>query len=70
MYRDGFGRNGDAIFPIVGLTYKTVDVGVSYDINVSDLSAGSNRKGTFEFSLVYTPPAFNPQNLSIPCHRY
>lgn len=69
MYRDGFGRNGDAIIPVAGLIYKTVDIGLSYDVNVSELS-GSNQKGTFELSLTYTPPAFNPKSLSIPCHRY
>lgn len=70
LYRDGFGRNGDALIPIIGLRYKTVDVGLSYDVNVSELSAGSNQKGTLEFSLLYTPPSFSPRKLSIPCDRF
>ena len=70
LYRDGFGRNGDALIPIIGVKYKTVDIGFSYDINVSELSSGSNQKGTVEFSLVYTPPSFTPRKLAIPCDRF
>ncbi|MBD99709.1 MAG: hypothetical protein CMO34_07690 [Verrucomicrobia bacterium] len=70
LYRDGFGRNGDALIPIIGVKYKTVDVGFSYDINVSELSSGSNQKGTVEFSLLYTPPSFAPRKLAIPCDRF
>lgn len=70
LYRDGFGRISDAIIPIVGLEYKTVNVGLSYDVNVNDLSNYSSRKGTYELSVIYTAPAFVPKNLSIPCDRY
>ncbi len=70
LYRDGFGRISDALIPIVGLEYKTVSVGLSYDVNVNDLSNYSSRKGTYELSLIYTAPAFVPKNLSIPCDRY
>jgi len=70
LYRDGFGRNYDAIIPIVGLTYNRFDIGFSYDINISDLSDYSPRKSTLEFSLIYTGPLFSPKNLSIPCDRY
>jgi len=70
LYRDGFGRNNDAIIPIIGLTYKRFDIGFSYDVNISDLSNYSTRKSTLEFSLIYTAPLFSPNNLSIPCDRY
>jgi type IX secretion system PorP/SprF family membrane protein len=70
LYRDGFGRNNDAVIPIVGLTYNRFDVGFSYDVNISSLSDYSTRKSTLEFSLIYTAPLFSPKNLSIPCDRY
>jgi type IX secretion system PorP/SprF family membrane protein len=70
LYRDGFGRNNDAIIPVVGLTYNRFDIGVSYDVNISGLSDYSPRKSTLEFSLIYTGPLFSPKNLSIPCDRY
>lgn len=70
LYRDGFGRNSDAVIPIVGLTYNRFDVGFSYDVNISTLSDYSARKSTLEFSLIYTAPMFSPKNLSIPCDRY
>lgn len=70
LYRDGFGRNNDAIIPLVGLTYNQFDIGFSYDVNISGLSAYSPRKSTLEFSLIYTGPLFSPKNLSIPCDRY
>lgn len=70
LYRDGFGRNSDAIIPVIGMTYKQFDFGFSYDVNVSNLSQYNTQKSTLEFSLVYTAPIFNPTQLSIPCDRY
>lgn len=70
LYRDSFGRNKDALIPIIGLTYNRFDIGFSYDVNVSSLSDYSPRKSTLEFSLIYTAPLFSPDNLSIPCDRY
>lgn len=70
LYRAGLGRNRDAVFPVIGLNYKQFDVGLSYDVNVSNLSVNSDRKTTFEISVIYTAPLFTPENLSIPCDRY
>lgn len=70
LYRGGFGRNSDAVAPVIGASIKNFDVGLSYDINVSKLSAQSSQKTTFELSLVYTAPLFTPKSLAIPCDRY
>jgi len=70
LYRDGFGRNSDAIIPVIGLQYKNFDFGLSYDYNVGQLSEFSYGKGTYELSLVYTLPAFLPEKLTLPCERY
>lgn len=70
LYRGGFGRNSDAVAPVIGMNIKNFDVGISYDLNVSKLSAQSSQKTTFELSIVYTAPLFSPKSLAIPCDRY
>lgn len=70
LYRGGFGRNSDAVAPVVGFNIKNFDVGLSYDLNVSKLSAQSNLKTTFELSVIYTAPLFIPKTKAIPCDRY
>ncbi|MGB1316623.1 MAG: PorP/SprF family type IX secretion system membrane protein, partial [Flavobacteriales bacterium] len=61
LYRGGFGRNSDAVAPVIGMNIKNFDVGVSYDLNTSKLSAQSNQKTTFELSIIYTAPLFTPK---------
>lgn len=70
LYRGGFGRNSDAVCPVAGFHIKNFDIGLSYDVNVSKLSAQSTRKTTFELSIIYTAPIFLPKTLAIPCDRY
>lgn len=70
LYRDGFGRNSDAIIPVIGARYKDFDIGISYDFNVGELSNQGRAKSTFELSLVYTAPSFIPKKLTIPCDRF
>lgn len=70
LYRGGFGRNSDAVAPVVGARVSNFDVGISYDLNVSKLSAQSSQKTTFELSIIYTAPLFSPKSVAIPCDRY
>ncbi len=49
----GWYRYNDAIAPYVGLEFKNIRAGISYDINVSKLTSGSSFRGGFEFSLSY-----------------
>ncbi len=52
------GRARDAGNIIAGMRYDMWDVGLSYDINVSDLVPASNRRGGLELTVVYIiPPA-------------
>lgn len=71
-YRHGVSRIFDALIPTVGTRYKKFDFGLSYDVNLSSLSSGtnSNRKGSFEFSLIYTGASTLPKRVLIPCDRY
>jgi type IX secretion system PorP/SprF family membrane protein len=49
-----YDRVGDAIIPVVGIDYKRIRFGFSYDVNTSSLSNASNGNGGFELSLGYT----------------
>jgi type IX secretion system PorP/SprF family membrane protein len=53
LYVGGYYRVQDAIIALVGMEYKNVRVGVSYDINVSSLQEATNDEGGFEISLTY-----------------
>jgi type IX secretion system PorP/SprF family membrane protein len=70
LYRGGFGRNSDAVAPVAGFHISNFDIGLSYDLNLSKLSAQSNQKTTFELSIIYTAPIFLPKSIAIPCDRY
>jgi len=53
LFIGGYDRINDAIIAMVGMEYRGVRVGVSYDINTSSLTAATNDKGGFEISLTY-----------------
>lgn len=59
------GRARDAGNIIVGMRYDAWDVGLSYDINVSDLVPASNRRGGLEITALYILPA----PMQIPAYR-
>lgn len=70
-YRHGVSRVFDALIPTFGFQFKKYSVGFSYDVNVSSLSSGTgSRKGTFEFSLMYTGASTIPKKVLLPCDRY
>lgn len=70
-YRHDIDRTFDAIIPTFGFQYKHYSFGLSYDVNLSSLSSGTNsRKGTFEFSLIYTGASTIPKKVLLPCDRY
>jgi len=48
-----FIRLKDAIVPVLKLNYNNVDVALSYDINISSLSAATTGRGGYEMSLSY-----------------
>jgi type IX secretion system PorP/SprF family membrane protein len=69
FYRHGVNRNVDAYYPVFGFTFNQFDFGVSYDFNISGLSANGS-KSTFELSVIYTAPNFKPKFKTLPCERY
>jgi len=53
LYIGSFMRWGDALIPVVKMGFNHFSVGVSYDINISQLKVVSNWRGGLELSLVY-----------------
>lgn len=68
-FRNGIKRNNDAAIGIIGAQFRKMNVGLSYDLNISDLKAATNNRGGFEVSLIYIGPSTLLQNISIPCDR-
>lgn len=54
FYVGSFIRWGDAVIPVVKLSFNHMNIGVSYDVNVSSLRTSSNWRGGLELSLSYT----------------
>jgi type IX secretion system PorP/SprF family membrane protein len=50
----GMYRMNDAIAPTVGLHFNGLTIGVSYDINISQLKTASSSKGGYELSISFT----------------
>ena len=47
-------RFKDAIIPTVQIEFASFEMGISYDVNLSQLSTSSNGRGGFELNLKYT----------------
>ena len=59
---------GDAIIPYVGLEFSDLRVGVTYDINISDLKTASESRGGIEISLIYIKQP--PESKGLPCPKF
>ena len=68
FYGGAWMRFGDALIPYVGLEYSDVRIGVSYDINVSDLKTASQSRGGIEISLIYITRA--AEGKGVPCPKF
>ena len=53
VYLGGWYRVQDAVILVVGADYQNFRLGLSYDINVSDLKVASSSQGGFELALNY-----------------
>ncbi|HBS88247.1 MAG: hypothetical protein A2W91_04425 [Bacteroidetes bacterium GWF2_38_335] len=70
FFRSGYARNFDALYFILGMNFKTFDVGFSYDVNVSGLKTATNKKGAFEISFIYKAATSILNQYDIPCDRF
>lgn len=59
----------DAVILGARMDFRQFVVGMSYDVNISDLKVVSNSRGAYEISLIYTGDFYTKgkRNLSIPC---
>ncbi len=54
LYFGSFVRWGDAVIPVVKMSFNHMTIGVSYDVNISSLKTSSNWRGGLELSMSYT----------------
>jgi hypothetical protein len=60
----------DAVIAAMFVRTKWVDVGVSYDFNISALSEYTGNRGAFEISLIYKSVSTKVFKTSVPCERF
>lgn len=53
LYLGSWWRYGDAIAPYVGFEWSKMQIGISYDVNVSSFTPATNGNGAYELSLIY-----------------
>lgn len=70
LYAGLFARTGDALIPVVGLDYNELNLGISYDVNTSDLKRASNSRGGYEVALTYIITKVKPIGIKPPCPVY
>jgi len=68
MVRVNPPRNMDAFILGGGVKFQKINLGFTYDFNISSLSRVTNFNGAFEISLVYTGGRDNRKNISQPCY--
>jgi len=61
LYGGVWYRNQDAIILSAGVDYYQWNVGLSYDINISELESASNNRGGLEIAITYIFTDFKPQ---------
>jgi type IX secretion system PorP/SprF family membrane protein len=61
VYAGVWYRNSDASYFTVGLDYSSFHFGVSYDLNLSSLEVASNKRGGFEFAIIYIIERYRPK---------
>ncbi|MCF8372336.1 MAG: PorP/SprF family type IX secretion system membrane protein [Bacteroidales bacterium] len=67
--RTGFDRNTDAIIAVLGAKLFQFNIGISYDLNISQLQKAPQIQGAFELSLTYTGMGKQINPATIPCFR-
>ena len=71
MNYEGAGPHVDAVVPYVGVEYKNILLGLSYDVTVSSLRPHNNMRGGFELSLMYLGIIeVPPTTIVVPCIRF
>jgi hypothetical protein len=67
--RSGFINQPDAIMLMVGAQVHSLNIAISYDINISQLSTYTDHQGAFEISFIYKSISTIIKTFTIPCER-
>lgn len=68
--RTTIANNTDAVIVMASATVRNIQIGISYDLNISSLNTYSNSRGAFEITLVYRSLSTVLNTFTIPCDRY
>jgi type IX secretion system PorP/SprF family membrane protein len=68
--RDGFGQSVNSLAAIAGVTVGRLDVGLTYDFNMTSADAMPTTQGAFEITLIYKSISTVLNSYSIPCERF
>ena len=67
--RNGIFREADAMMVLLGAQVHSLNINISYDINVSSLSSYTNHRGAIEISLIFRSISTVIKTFTIPCER-
>ncbi|HEX3006501.1 MAG TPA: PorP/SprF family type IX secretion system membrane protein [Bacteroidales bacterium] len=67
--RNTLANNTDAVVVTVGTMVRNIQLGISYDLNISSLQTYSNNRGAFEITLIYRSISTILNTFTIPCER-
>lgn len=70
VYLGAWYRFNDAAIPYIGLEFKGIQIGASYDANTSSLKPASNTRGGMELSLIYIKKPSDPNAKKLNCPRF
>jgi len=65
-----FNNVTDALIPYMGLEFGDVQLGVTYDVNISSLQPASNLRGGIEISLIYIKKPVNKELKKLNCPKF
>ncbi len=68
FYIGSWLRFGDAIIPYLGLDFNAFRLGLTYDVNTSQLKSASQSQGGIELSLIYIQKS--GQSRGLPCPKF
>ena len=68
--RNGFGQSVNSLAVLAGVTVGRLDIGLTYDFNMSSARAMPTTQGALEISLVYKSISTVLNSYSIPCERF
>ncbi len=70
VYIGAWYRFEDAVIPYIGLEFKGLHIGATYDANTSSLKPASNTRGGMEISLIYIKKPSDPNAKKLNCPRF